>query len=250
MIYWIWMKNISGIGPHAQRKLLKTFENPKEVYCVKFEDLIAAGLSEKQAKAVLENKSLNEAEKVLRDCERFGISIVNISEQNFPTRMRSINDMPVVLYYKGIMFEPDKTSGIVGPRKCSQQTKNKTIDITARCIKEGNTIVSGMALGVDGYAHTSALKNKGKTIAIVGHGLDMCFPKAHQTLFEAIKKNGCVISEYDPGVPALSYHFPRRNAIIAALSDTLYVVDAGRNSGSLITASFAEKYGKRCIRDF
>lgn len=242
------MKNISGIGPHAQRKLIKAFGKPEEVYFADPKELFAVGLSEKQTKAAYENKNLDDAEKVLRDCERFGISVVNISDSKFPVRMREINDMPVVLYYKGHILESDNTSGIVGPRKCTQETKEKVIDITKCCIAEGNTIVSGMAVGVDGYAHTAALKNRGRTIAVAGHGLDMCFPKAHQTLFEAIEKNGCIISEYDPGVPALSYHFPRRNAIIAAMSDTLYVVDAGRNSGALITANYAEKYGRRCIR--
>ena len=166
-------------------------------------------------------------------------------EQKHRHDVRPGLSMPVLLFYKGGLFEPERTAGIVGPRRCTQETKEKVINVTTRCLKEGQAIISGMALGVDGYAHTAAVKNGGRTIAVVGTGLDICFPKEHETLFEAIENNGCIFSEYESGQPALSCHFPRRNALIAALSDELHVIDAGRNSGAMITAEYAKKYGKK-----
>ena len=245
MIYWVWLKLLKGIGPHTQRRLLKAFESPKDVYRASTDDLISAGLSEKKAQLVSVTKDLSGPERVLERCVRSGISLVNISQRDFPDRLRILDDMPVLLFYKGGLFEPERTAGIVGPRRCTQETKEKVINVTTSCLKEGQAIISGMALGVDGYAHTAAVKNGGRTIAVVGTGLDICFPKEHETLFEAIEKNGCIFSEYEPGQPALSCHFPRRNALIAALSDELHVIDAGRNSGAMITAEYAKKYGKK-----
>lgn len=244
MIYWVWLKNIHGIGPHTQRKLLEKFGGARDVFYASYGELLEAGFSERKAKAIDEAKDLSEAGNVITACERLGIGIINLSQEGFPERMRRNPDSPILLYYKGTLFEPGKTAGIVGPRKCTQETKGKVIDLTTRCILEGRAVISGMARGVDGYAHTAAIKNNGKTIAVVGNGLDICFPKEHETLYQAIQNAGCVISEYEPGVPALKQHFPRRNALIAALSDCLYIVDAGRNSGALITGQYAEKYGK------
>ena len=238
MIYWIWLCGLKGIGPHTQRTLLEKFLDPKKIYYASEEELRQIGISEKRVRTIMEGRSLDPAEKVLNDCKRFDISMMNISQEIYPDRMRDIKDMPVLMYYKGEAYEPAKTSGIVGPRKCSRETKDKTIDIATRCIQSGDTIVSGMALGVDGYAHTAAIRNGGKTIAIVGSGLDICYPKAHDTLFEKIQQHGFVMSEYPPGTPPLAFHFPKRNQIIAVMSDELYVIDPGRNSGSLITAEY------------
>ena len=105
-----------------------------------------------------------------------------------------------------------------------------------------------MAKGIDSYAHTAALKSGGYTIAVLGNGPDICYPKEHQTLYEAIAQMGCVVSEYPPGVTPRSYMFPRRNRLIAALSDKLYIIGAGRNSGTNTTAAFCRKY-QRWSRD-
>lgn len=236
MIYWIWLNNLSGIGPVTQRALLKRFETPVDIYKAKLEDLLnCSSVSEQRAHIIYENKSLDVPKKILRDADRFDISIVNINNITFPKRLRDGYNLPVLLYYKGRLFEPERTVGIVGPRRCSQETKQKTIDIATQCIDEGKVIVSGLARGVDGYSHTAAIKNNAKTIAVVGCGLDLCFPNEHEFLFEQIQKNGFIVSEYPPGTPPRKYNFPRRNKLIAALSDELYVIDAGRNSGALIT---------------
>lgn len=246
MIYWVWLNSLRGIGPVTERALLEKYKCPEEVYRAKLEDLICCdGVSEQRAHIIYENKSLEEANKILRDAERFGISIVNINDASFPNRLRNAKDLPVLLYYKGTLFEPDKTVGIVGPRRCTQTTKQKTIDIALECIKEDKIIVSGLARGVDGYSHTVAIKNNAKTIAVVGCGLDLCFPKEHEMLFELIQKDGVILSEYAPGTPARKYNFPRRNKLIAALSDDLYVIDAGRNSGALITQKEWEKMAEK-----
>ena len=244
MIYWVWLNNLPGIGPHTQRLLLEQFNTPENIYSASQSELENCGLSKNRINTILENKNLSSADNILFDCKRKGISVMNVSLETFPDRLRLNDDMPVLIYYKGKMFNPEKTAGIVGPRKCTQETKEKVIAITKRCVLSGETIVSGMAIGVDGYAHTAAIKNLGRTIAVVANGLDICFPKAHDTLFEEIQQAGFVMSEYPPGTPALAYHFPRRNSIIAAMSDSLYVINPGRNSGSLITAQFAEKYSK------
>lgn len=242
MIYWVWLCALKGIGPHTQRQLLEKFSGPKEIYYASEDELRTSGISEKRVRTILDGKLLDPAEKILSDCERFGISTMNISQEIYPDRMRGIKDMPVLMYYKGEAYEPEKTCGIVGPRKCSRETKDKTIDIAMRCIQSGRTIVSGMAIGVDGYAHTAAIKNGGKTIAVVGNGLDICYPKVHDTLFEKIQQCGFVMSEYPPGTPPLACHFPKRNQIIAVMSDELYAIDPGRNSGSLITVEYKQAF--------
>lgn len=250
MIYWIWLKNIKGVGPATQRKLISIFGSPKKVYDAKKDEIIDSGLSKKIAELVTIDKSLNAAEKELEECKRLGIKIVCMNDDMFPKRMIGISDLPVLLYYKGNLFEPETTAGVVGPRRCTQETKEKVIDIANECVSQGKIIVSGLARGVDGYSHTAAIKCGCKTIAVTGCGLDICYPKEHEKLFGIISEAGLVLSEYGPGEPALYYHFPKRNRIIAALSDTLYVVDAGRNSGALITKEYAEKYGKKVFIPF
>ena len=105
--------------------------------------------------------------------------------------------------------------------------------------------ISGMAKGIDSYAHTAAIKEGGYTIAVLGNGPEICYPKEHERLYEEISKNGCILSEYPPGTEPREYRFPKRNRLIADLSDRLYVIDAGRISGTKTTAQNAVKYGRK-----
>jgi DNA processing protein len=166
-------------------------------------------------------------------------SILTYWDDEYPEELKNIFDPPVVLYYIGNLdlFKTKKVS-VVGTRKPSQYGKNICEDIVK--VLENYTIVSGMAYGIDSISHRSAKK----TIAVLGTGIDVVFPKANEDLYQKISKEGLILSEYMPGTPGMKYQFPYRNRIIAALSEKTIVVEAAKKSGSLITARYALEYGK------
>ena len=143
-----------------------------------------------------------------------------------------------------LISHPSRKIAVIGARRCSREDKERCIARVKRC-REDNPdaiIISGGAKGIDGYAHTAALKNGLRTIAFVGTGPDRSYPLEHSELFDKICENGMILSEYPPGTKARSYHFPRRNRLIAAWSDEMYVIGAGRNSGTQSTVKYCREY--------
>ena len=130
---------------------------------------------------------------------------------------------------------------------CTMEGKEKAIDIATYSVKGNTAVISGMAKGIDSYAHTAALRNQGYTIAVLGNGTDICYPKEHEKLYEKIAEQGCILSEYPLGTLPRRYNFPKRNRLIAALSDKLYVIDPDRNSGTISTVESSKKYGREVI---
>lgn len=226
--YWIWLTQLKGIGPVKERKMLTENKSVKICY-EKFKDIYPE--TDEKAKRILER------------CKENNIKILTMDDVIYPDTFRKFNNLPIMLYYKGSLFESMSGVGVIGARRCSSEDKQKTIELTHELVKQNKIIVSGMAKGVDSYAHTAALKNNGKTIAVLGNGLNICYPKEHSYLMKSIEESGMLISEYPPDIMPTSYTFPQRNRIIAALSEKLYVVTAGRNSGTNITVDFAKKYG-------
>ena len=188
-----------------------------------------------------------DVKKIMEQCEREKIYIITAEDEQYPFRFKELEDMPAVLYVKGCLNinSYSRSVGIVGARRCSPEGKSKTIDTAIREVNADSAIVSGMAKGVDSYAHTAVLKNKGYTVAVLGSGVDICYPKEHMKLYEELTCHGCILSEYPPGTSPREYMFPKRNRIIAAMSDVLYVIDAGRNSGTVSTVENAKKYFRK-----
>ena len=137
------------------------------------------------------------------------------------------------------------TVGIVGARRCTQNNKQSVIMLTEEYVSRGFTIISGMAKGIDSYAHTACINAGGYTVAILGNGLDICYPSEHIKLMKSIAESGLLVSEYPPGTKPVQYHFPQRNRLISAWSDQLVVIAAGERSGALITADFSREYGRK-----
>ena len=135
--------------------------------------------------------------------------------------------------------------GIVGARRCTQAAKQCCIELTRQCIKEQEIVISGMAKGIDACAGTVCVNSGSYTVAIVGNGLDICYPAEHERLMERIRETGLLLSEYPPGTEPSNYTFPQRNRLIASWSDRLIVIAAGRGSGAMITANCADKYGRK-----
>ena len=175
---------------------------------------------------------------------------ITAADIRYPSRFLGLDDMPVVLFTKGELkinlFE--RAVGIVGARRCSVEGKQTTISVTEELVKQGAAIISGMAKGIDYYALTATLKNNGYTVAVLGNGPDICYSKEHEKLYEEIASLGCILSEYPPGTTPREFLFPKRNRLIAALSDEIYVVDAGRNSGTGTTVQAAKKYGRKAVK--
>ena len=262
-LLYIMLSQMKGIGPVSQTSLLKLCGGDiKQCFEMDEEDLyrlnetLPAGqrLAGTKIGAFLSGRNSTEkryeAKAVLESCKNLGISVITKEDIHYPGRFSSLPDMPCLLYVKGRLAINDcsVSAGIVGARRCTPEDKGKAILTAEQEVKKGNAIVSGMAKGIDSYAHTAALKSGGYTIAVLGNGPDICYPKEHQTLYEAIAQMGCVVSEYPPGMTPRSYMFPRRNRLIAALSDKLYIIGAGRNSGTNTTAAFCRKY-QRWSRD-
>ena len=246
MIYWIWLTKIPEIGCYTSRLLLKELKEPIQIYKASYEQLIKIkGIGSKRAKQIYETKDLKKAQKILDDCEKNKIKIMTINDDVYPQKARVLEDMPICLYYKGTIKNDIKTAAIVGSRRCDRLARQKTIDMATNLTKKGIAIVSGMAKGVDAYAQTACLRAGGYTIAVLGNGLDICYPSEHRILMENIAKQGLLISEYEPGIKPQKVYFPRRNRIIAAISDEIIITSAGKGSGALITAQYGQKYHKK-----
>lgn len=246
MVYWIWLTLLPFIGPVTAKRLWKQFGDAETIYRMNPDEFqTMAGFSVRQKESLLKNRSLAKAENILRECERKGISIMNLNDPAYPGRAKEPEDAPVVLYYKGCLKRMSKTVGIVGARRCGQEAKRKAVLLSEEYTKNGFAIISGMAKGIDSYAQTACLKMGGYTVAVAGNGLDVCYPSEHRVLMERIEEKGLLISEYPPGTLPTRYSFPRRNRLISAWSDQLMIIEPGKGSGTLTTMQYEIKYGRK-----
>ncbi|SHI06790.1 DNA-processing protein DprA [Clostridium grantii] len=245
LIYWVWLTEIKGIGPVLARSLLDVFKNPEKIYKANIEELLSVKkIGPMAAEYVMKSRNLKKAENILKKCTKSNINIITLNSLNYPIKAMHISEMPIILYNKGTLKENIQGIAIVGTRRCSEYAKNITIEVAEYLAQNNVPVISGMAKGIDSYAHTACLNNNGYTIAVLGSGVDICYPREHIKLIEKIIENGAVISQYPPGTPPNSVNFPKRNKIISGISEKVLVVEAGDKSGSLITAQYAKKYGK------
>ena len=248
MLYWIWLTQIGGIGPVCQRVLLKKFKQPELIYHARLEDiLLCEGFGPEKAKKIVGARSLESAKKVLDDTSKLNIKLLTLYDSLYPEKVKIIPETPILLYYKGILIKDSMGVAIVGARRCSEYGKLVTTSAATFLAHQGVSVISGMAKGIDSYAHTVCLKEGGYTIAVLGNGPDICYPSEHKGLMERIIDNGAVISEYGPGISPKKEYFPKRNGLISAWAHKVLVVEAGLNSGSLITADFATKWKRELL---
>lgn len=242
IVYWIWLSQIKGIGPVNGVELLHVFKTPQNIYKATKSELVNIhGIGNATADMVYNSKSLEDAENILNKCERLNIKVLTYEDCLYPIEVRNIKKAPIILYYRGNLIEESMGVAIVGSRRCTEYGKKLTVD-TARFLAQNNIpVISGMAKGIEGYAHTACLKEDGYTIAILGCGLDICYPKEHKELMQKIVERGAIISEYPPGIKPNANHFPKRNRLMSAWCKKLLVVEAGEKSGSLMTAAFAKE---------
>ncbi|MCF6466325.1 DNA-processing protein DprA [Clostridium sp. Cult2] len=194
---------------------------------------------------IISNRSKDYLNRLFNLIEKQNIDVITIFDKDYPKRLHYIYDNPKVLYIKGNIIEEDNLSiAIVGSRKATSYGKWATEKFVEELVKLDVTIVSGLALGIDSIAHKKALEENGRTIGVLGNGLDIVYPKKNKDIYEVISKKGALISEYFLGVPPLAYNFPQRNRIISGLSLGVIVVEAKEKSGSLITAHHALEQGK------
>jgi len=247
MEYWIWLTLLKGIGPIIAKRLIKEFKTPKYIYNAKAEELInVLGIGNKIAMEIINNRSLEEAQRTLEASYKQNIKILTYNDPFYGDLTNKYPEMPVLLYYKGNIKEKSGVA-VVGSRRCTSYGKNVVVEAAEYLAKNEIPVISGMAKGIDGYAHTACLNAKGYTIAFLGNGLDICYPKEHNKLMESIIENGAVISEYPLGVKARPEHFPRRNNLICCWSEKVLVVEASRESGALITANIAKSQNKKVL---
>ncbi|MBR2019569.1 MAG: DNA-processing protein DprA [Clostridia bacterium] len=245
-LFWIWLSEALGAANRDFKTLIDLYEGPYELFHVEEEELDRVQNISERTRSALANKSLQRATEVMDCCERFGIGILSYSDPQYPPALRSIKTPPVLLYYRGTVpdFGSSLSIAMVGTRRMSAYGLQSAYKISYELAAAGAVVVSGMAAGIDGVCAAASLAAEGGTVAVLGCGLDVVYPKHHKKLMEEISKRGLILSEYPPGTRPNSYHFPIRNRLISGLSQGTVVVEAGLGSGSLITAREAILQGR------
>ena len=241
--YLIALSCFSKFGPARIKKLKKYFYNNYEIaFKSDINKLINAGIDEKTAYEFISERKNIYPDQIIEKLNQEKIKIIKLNDDNYPRLLSEIYDPPALLYCKGNLKKDECCIGIVGTRKVSSYGKQVTEDFASKLTKSNLTIVSGMALGVDSFAHNAVLKLKSRTIAVLGTGIDdkSIYPRSNYYLSKKIvSEGGAVISEFPIGTLPLRYNFPQRNRIISGLSLGVLVIEAGEKSGALITASCA-----------
>ncbi len=246
ILYWIWLSEKCGIASKEFGKLAGRYESPYDLYRLDEDEIehlegIGAAL-----KGRLCDKSLENAYSILRYCKGNDIEIVSYGDERYPMRLRSIENPPVLLYVLGKMPNMNQRLciGIVGTRKMSEYGRQTSYKISYELAAAHAVIVSGMALGVDAVAACGALAAGGSTVAVLGCGISVVYPKEHAKLMKAIAKHGAVVTEYPPFERPVKRNFPKRNRIISGLCQGVLVVEGDVGSGALITATKAIVQGR------
>lgn len=238
--YFLWLTNRKGLQPEDPGALLAHFGTPEAVYFAPEEEYDLLGIPHGK-KASLLDKDLTGAEKILADCDRLGIHIMTIQDADYPEPLAQIYDPPAVLYWKGKAPSVDDrlAIGVVGTRKCTPYGEVLAGKLGLELARNGVTLVSGMAEGIDAAGLRGALQGSGTVISVLAGGLDVVYPRENRWLYEDVTAAGTLMSEYPPGTEHAGYHFPIRNRILSGLSMGVVVVEAGEPSGALITAKLA-----------
>ena len=244
--YWIWLSLIKNLGSKRKLKLLELYKTPEEIYKLTKEELMNInGIGEAIANDIMISKNEEILNYHIKYMKENNIKIININEREYPQVLKEIYDPPISLYVKGNIEKlNNKNIGIVGCRECTTYGKKSAEYFSYNLSKQNINIVSGLAKGIDSYAHLGSL-NTGNTIAVLGNGLDMIYPKENLELAnEIIKRGGTIISEYPCGTKPDKMKFPARNRIISGISSGIIVIEAKEKSGTLITVDFALEQGR------
>ena len=246
LLYWIWFAQMSKVSAHMKQVLLQHFRDPEDIY---YADEAAfmqiPGLTEDSIAALME-KDLTQARKIVESCEEKGIQVLTYGDRQYPNRLRNIYDPPMVLYFTGILpqWESMPLIGVVGTRKATVYGMTTARRFGSQICACGAMVVSGGATGIDSMAMEGALDAGGPVVCVLGCGVDVVYPAGNKQLFSKVTANGCLISEYPPGVKAISWHFPQRNRIITGMCNGLLVVEAPERSGALNSARHAMEQGR------
>lgn len=232
---------IPQIGPTRFKKLYSYFDTLESAWRANLFELQKAGLEKEVIEKILEGRKTISPEEEFEKVEKEGVKIITIKEDGYPKLLKETDGAPALLYYKGEIKKDEFTIAIVGSRMVSAYGQQVAAQLARELSQSGLTVVSGMALGVDGIAHRECLKFKNRTLAVLGGGIDArsIYPPSNQKVAAEIIANGAVISEYPIGTPPLKQHFPARNRIISGLSLGVLVIEASEKSGALITVKFA-----------
>ncbi len=243
--YEEWLCGMEGIGIRKIQQLMEHFQSPKAVFEASEKELIKVkGIRKKELHIIIGNRKESIIQEKRKQQEQYGMKTTCYLSQEYPEGCRNIYNPPKMIYYIGRLPEEDRRIAIVGARSCSHYGREQARRFAYQLARSGVGIISGMARGIDGWAHQGALEAGGMTYAVLGNSAEICYPKEHEKLYQSIRRCGGVLSEYPPETKARAGFFPMRNRIISALSDGTLVVEAKKRSGSLITASEALEQGK------
>ncbi|MCG3161249.1 MAG: hypothetical protein JMDDDDMK_02400 [Acidobacteria bacterium] len=255
---WIALNMIRGIGPRTANQLIDRFGSPAQVFAASRLALGKEGLKPETIQELHNSEILDKANAEIERLEQLNASVITIEDEDYPPLLREIHDPPIALYVRGDLKRAcaQPCLAVVGSRRCSTYGINSAQSLSRDLAANGLTIISGMARGIDAAAHRGALEavreakgeasgeTSGLTIAVVGTGLEMTYPKEHKKLEDEIAASGAVISEFPLGTPPLPQNFPYRNRILSGLCFGVLIVEAAEHSGSLITARLAYEQGR------
>ncbi len=245
---WLTLQAIDGVGDRTLLKLIHACGSPAVVLTATIDELLHAGCTQELAESIRRGPAPEISKHIDRQVKLVGrlkIQTVTLFDRWYPIRLKMIADPPPLLYVSGKLFPQDDVAvAIVGGRRATHSGRMITEEIARELAECGVTIVSGLARGIDAAAHRGALSGMGRTIAVLGCGLDRTYPSEHHALRRQIESHGAVITELPIGSAPHSHHFPRRNRIISGLSLGVLVSEAATNSGSLITAKLALEQGR------
>lgn len=243
--YWIGFTLVKGVGAVRFQRLLERFGDAESAWRAAPADLAAAGLGLKMIERLIAIRKKVDLSQIWDQIETKGIQVLTWMDEAYPQRLKEIEQPPPVLYLRGdLTIEDSWAVAIVGTRRVTAYGRQVTEELASFLAANGITVVSGLARGVDAIAHNAALKAGGRTLAVLGSGVDRIYPPENRALAEQIFQHGAVLSDYVPGTPPESSNFPPRNRIISGLSLAVVVVEAGETSGALITAEFAAEQGR------
>ncbi len=246
MIYLIWL-SILDFKPIEKLQLIQIIGTPQKIFNLTEKQLREYTNSEEIIKKIMNSEKRQKAEEILNKMERENIIIITLMDKTNTKNLHRIYDKPILLYAKGNtnLLKSLKKISIIGSRNCSEYGKIVTQKLSYMLAKKDYTIVSGMAKGIDSYAHKGTLTAKGNTIAILGSGVNYIYPEENKRLYNKIlEQNGLILSEYGIDTKPIPEYFPARNRLISGISDKILITEASRKSGTMITANFAIEQGK------